>query len=110
VDYIKTLNLIRRVEREAGRWGYSGDVTTDEDRVPLVGSYREQMAIATIGRDCSPGPMSTRDRALLNRLVRAAVLTSVKVTEVKSYRPCNLTGSTLEAVNGKLARERRRAG
>jgi hypothetical protein len=75
MDFIKKLRLVRDVGREARRRGYGGNVLTQEDRVPLVGTLREQMVIATIGCDCSPGPMSTREREFLNRSARAAVLT-----------------------------------
>jgi hypothetical protein len=81
MDFIQRLRLVRDVGHQAKRHGYSGDVLTDEDRVPLVGTWSQQMAIATIGCDTSPGPMSTRDRQFLNRLCRAAVLTSARPKE-----------------------------
>lgn len=76
MDFIKALRLVRAVEREASRRGYRGDVLADDP--PLIGTLNEQMAIATIGRDTSPGQMSTADREFHNRLVRAAVLAKSK--------------------------------
>ncbi len=71
---LRWLAIVRRVEREARARGHHGDVLADE--VPLVGTFAQQMQIAALGCDSSPGPMSTRDRELHGRLVRAAVLTS----------------------------------
>lgn len=76
MERIRFLRTLRAVEREARARGFYGDPLARYEDIPLVGTFRQQWAIATIGVDCSPGQMSTRDRALLNRLVRAAVLTS----------------------------------
>ncbi len=72
MDYIRFLRTARVIEREAAARGYRGDILSDD--APLVGTLRQQMAIAALGCDTSPGPMSTRDRELHGRLVRAAVL------------------------------------
>src|SRR5207237_8590573 len=71
---ITFFRTVRAIEREAAAHGYNGDVFAAD--VPLVGTFAEQMAMAAIGCDTSPGTMSTRDRELHGRLVRAAVLTS----------------------------------
>ena len=75
MDHILFHRLARAIEREAAIRGYQGDIFTKAEDVPLVGTYQQQMDIASIGCDVSLGPMSTRERALLNRLVRAVVLT-----------------------------------
>jgi hypothetical protein len=76
MDRIRFFRTVKAVEREAAHWGYHGDALADEGRIPDVGTYDQQMAIATIGVDVLPGPMSTRDRQLVNRMIRGAVLLS----------------------------------
>ena len=76
MDHIGFHRVVKAIEREANARGYYGDIFTEPEYVPLVGTFAEQMAIATIGCDTSPGRMNTRDRALHGRLVRAAVLAS----------------------------------
>lgn len=74
MDRIRFFSIVRAIEREAARWGYHGDLFAESEDVPLIGTYRQQMQLATIGADISRGPTSTADRQLTNRLIRAAVL------------------------------------
>ncbi len=77
MDRIKFLAVVRAVTQQAAKFGYSGDVLADAADVPLVGTPRQQLAIAMIGADVGgPWLRTTRDRELLGRFVRAAVLTS----------------------------------
>jgi hypothetical protein len=76
MHHIQFLRLVRDVAREAKHRGYYGDVLADQDRVPLIGSRNQQMAIATLACDCTPQPATHRERELVRRLARAAVLTS----------------------------------
>lgn len=57
----------------AGR-GYYGDALCGD--VADCGTYRQQLAIATIYFDLQPRPRTTRERELVSRLIRAAVLGS----------------------------------
>jgi hypothetical protein len=76
MDRIRFLAIVRAVRQHAARWGYRGDILTDAGRVPMVGTYGQQLAIMTIAADVRPRPASDEERRLLSRLVRAAVLTS----------------------------------
>ena len=75
MDRIKFLAMLRAVKQQAAKLGYCGDALADD--VPLIGTLRQQSAIAMIGADVGgPWLRTTRDRELLGRFVRAAVLTS----------------------------------
>jgi hypothetical protein len=66
--------FLRAVESEAARWGYRGDALAKD--VPLVGNVQQQFDQAAIYVDVRPRPENDRERKLLKRLIRAAVLTS----------------------------------
>lgn len=72
MDYIRRCALVRAVRREAERWGYYGDLFAK--RVPLVGSPRQQIHMATIYVDLQPRPRNDKERQFVKRLCRAAVL------------------------------------
>lgn len=80
----KFLALVRGVKREAARWGYHGDVLTDQARIPLVGTVQQQHDQATIYIDVDPRPVNERERELLKRLIRAVVLTEQPATVVQT--------------------------
>lgn len=63
---------MRAVRREAERWGYRGDLFAE--RVPLIGTLRQQHHQAAIYTDVRPRPRTEREREFVKRLCRAAVL------------------------------------
>ena len=75
MDHITFARIRRAIERESDRRGYRGDALAEYDSIPLVGTPRQQWDIATIGVDIGTGPLSTRDRELVDRMIRGAVLT-----------------------------------
>jgi hypothetical protein len=75
MDYIKRCAFVRAVKREAARWGYRGDVLTEPDRIPLVGTVQQQHHLATIYHDVEPRPRTENEREFVKRLCRAVVLT-----------------------------------
>ncbi len=76
MDRIRFLAVLRGVKSAAAKLGYRGDVLAAADDVPLVGTLRQQREIIAIRLDIGAPLHTTRDRELLARLVRAAVLTS----------------------------------
>lgn len=80
VDSIRLLGIVRRVERESARRGYGSDCTIDDAMIPDTGTLGQQLDMAAIGVDARLGPLSTRDRQLVNRLIRNCVLSSPRRT------------------------------
>ena len=73
---IKLLGIVRRVEREAARRGYQADSLIDDPMLPDTGTLVQQLDMAAIGIDARLGPLSTRDRQIVSRLIRNCVLSS----------------------------------
>jgi hypothetical protein len=97
VNYIRFLRTVRTVEREASRRGYATDSLIDDPMLPDTGTLGQLLEMAAIGVDARLGPLSTRDRQLVKRLIRNCVLTS----------PPRQMRSMVDN-NGKMAREWRR--
>ncbi len=56
MDHIRFLAFLRAVESEAAGLGYYGDVLTDANVIPLVGTQRQQFDQCTIYVDVRPRP------------------------------------------------------
>ena len=76
MNSIKLFGIVRRVEREAGRRGYQSDSLIDDTMLPDCGTLGQQLDMAAIGVDARLGPLSSRDRQLVTRLIRNCILGS----------------------------------
>jgi hypothetical protein len=107
MDCITFLTVLRAVENEAAKRGYHGDLTTDVGEVPLIGTLRQQLAIATIGADVRPRPTSDDERRIVSHLVRAAVLASPVQSPITHHVASNQADAVRRAHRHAVAGRRR---